>query len=105
MRGSAIRGHYEPGAFPHGTIVLAPADTEVCTSSDREWRARNRGYLEESQVEEMRFLVLRLTRAVILTGALMLGGMLALSVLPALVLAQSNSDTPAAECGSGPNVV
>jgi hypothetical protein len=53
----------------------------------------------------MKTIVFRFTRAVMLTCALMLGGVLALSLLPGFVLAQSSSDTPAAECGSGPTVV
>lgn len=48
-----------------------------------------------------RYLV-RSTCALALALVLALGGVLALSVLPGLVLAQS--DVPAAECGSGPNV-
>lgn len=40
-----------------------------------------------------------------LAFALMLGGVLVLSVVPMFVLAQSDSDTPAAACDSGPEVV
>jgi hypothetical protein len=40
-----------------------------------------------------------------LAFALMVGGVLALSVVPLFVLAQTDSDTPAAACGSGPEVV
>ncbi|HET9662222.1 MAG TPA: hypothetical protein VFP05_17990, partial [Thermomicrobiales bacterium] len=53
----------------------------------------------------MKTIVFKVTRAVMLTCALTLGGVLALSVVPGFVLAQSDSDTPAAACGSGPNVV
>ncbi len=47
----------------------------------------------------------RIARASILAFALTIGGVLMLSALPLLVLAQPESDTPAAACGSGPNVV
>lgn len=50
-------------------------------------------------------MIFRFIRAIILTCVLTLGGMLALSVVPLFVLAQSDSDTPAADCGSSPAVV
>jgi hypothetical protein len=53
----------------------------------------------------MKSIVFSVTRAVLLTCALTLGGVLALLVVPGFVLAQSDSDTPAAACGSGPNVI
>ena len=53
----------------------------------------------------MKSIVLQITRTVMLTCALTVGAALALSVVPLFVLAQSDSDTPAADCGSSPAVV
>ena len=49
--------------------------------------------------------VWRIARGMILAFALTVGGVLALSVVPLFVLAQSDSDTPAADCGSSSAVV
>lgn len=46
-----------------------------------------------------------LARGLMLTLALTMVGVLALFAMSSLVFAQSDSDTPAADCGSGPNVV
>lgn len=48
---------------------------------------------------------LKTLRGMALASVLMVGGFVGLVILPGLVLAQSDSDTPAAECGSGPEVV
>jgi hypothetical protein len=53
----------------------------------------------------MKAMVFRFVRVVMLICALTLGGALALSAVPLFVLAQSDSDTPAAACGAGPTVV
>ena len=53
----------------------------------------------------MKSIVLQITRTVMLTCALTVGAALALSVVPLFVLAQTDSDTPAADCGSSSAVV
>ena len=53
----------------------------------------------------MTFSFWRIMRGMTLAFALTMVGVLGLVILPGLVLAQSDSDTPAAECGSGPTVV
>ena len=49
--------------------------------------------------------VWRMARGLLLAFALMVSGIVGLVIMPGLVFAQSGSDTPAADCGSGPNVI
>lgn len=87
------------------TLWCSPIRTQVRLGRPGAGVCSGGGLIKRRQVFDMAYSIWRIARASILAFALTLGAVLAISALPMLVLAQSDSDTPAATCGSGPNVV